>query len=265
VEDLPFGKVDIELIESYARYLKIDLRMSPNTVKINMKPFRTLVKRAFSRKLLRQDPFFDYRYEKSISKRRWVSQDELGRIMKAEITYPSVAFTRDMFVFACFTGISYADLNSLKHVDIHSQPDGSRMILIERQKTGVASCIPLLPAAQDILEKYRNSRFAGLGGKVFRMQTLSGMDRHLKYIAKSARIDKCLTFHMGRHTYATTVCLSNGIPIESLSRMLGHSSISTTQIYAEVTRMKINEDMTNLGKRIEGKYRLADNEFKQQK
>jgi len=264
VEDISFGKVDIELIESYARYLKIDLRMSPNTLKTNIKSFRTLVKRAFSRKLLRQDPFFDYRPEKTICKRRWISNDELGRIMQIDMKHASRNFTKDMFVFACFTGISYADLHNLKHVDIHQQPDGSRMILIERQKTGVVSCIPLLPIAQNILEKYRDSRFAGLDGKVFKMQTLSGMDKHLKYIAKAAGIDKCLTFHMGRHTYATTICLSNGVPIESLSRMLGHSSISTTQIYAEVTRMKINEDMTNLEKRIEGKYRLAENEVKQQ-
>jgi integrase len=124
--------------------------------------------------------------------------------------------------------------------------------------------IPLLPVPLAILEKHRDSQFAGWGGKVFRMQTLTGMDKHLKEIAKAARIEQRLTFHMGRHTFATTTCLTNGVPIESVSRMLGHRSIYTTQIYAEITLLKINEDMTNLEKRIEGKYQLAENEVKQQ-
>jgi integrase len=261
-EDIPFGKLDIELIESYVRYMKIDLRFSLNTVRINIKPLRTVAKRAVSRKLLRQDPFFDYVPDRIPHKRRWISQDELERIMKVEMGYPSLDFTKDMFVFACFTGISYVDLYNLKHNDIQKQEDGSFVIIIKRQKTGVVSCIPLLPVAQSILDKYRDSQFTGWGGKVFRMQTLTMMDKHLKTIAKAANIDKQLTYHMGRHTYSTTVCLSNGVPIETLSRMLGHSSIYTTQIYAEVTRIKINEDMTRLEKRIEGKYRLAEKESK---
>jgi integrase len=176
--------------------------------------------------------------------------------MKVEMGYPTWDFTKDMFVFACFSGISYVDLYNLKHSDIQQQEDGSRVIILKRQKTGVVSCIPLLPVAQSILDKYRDSQFTGWGGKVFRMQTLAMMDKHLKAIAKAAQIDKRLTYHMGRHTYSTTVCLSNGVPIETLSRMLGHSSIYTTQIYAEVTRIKINEDMAKLEKRIEGKYML---------
>jgi integrase len=263
--DIPFGKLDIELIESYIRYMKIDLRFSPNTVRINIKPLRTVAKRAVSRKLLRQDPFFDYVSERIEHKRRWISQYELERIMKVKMGYPSLDFTKDMFVFTCFTGISYVDLYNLKHSDIQRQEDGSLVIIIKRQKTGVVSCIPLLPVAKNILDRYRDSPFTGWGGKVFRMQTLTGMEKHLKAIARAAGIDKRLTYHMGRHTYSTTVCLSNGVPIETLSRMLGHSSIYTTQIYAEVTRIKINEDMTKLEKRIEGKYQLTENEVTQRK
>jgi integrase len=263
--DIPFCKLDIELIESYVRYMKVDLRFSPNTARINIKPLRTVAKRAVSRRLLRQDPFFDYIPERIEHKRRWISQDELERLMKVEMGYPTLDFTKDMFVFACFTGISYVDLYNLKHSDIQKEEDGSRVIIIKRQKTGVVSCIPLLPVAQSILDKYRDSQFTGWGGNVFRMQTLTMMDKHLKRIAKSAKIEKRLTYHMGRHTYSTTVCLSNGVPIETLSRMLGHSSIYTTQIYAEVTRIKINEDMTKLEKRIEGKYQLAGNEVAQRK
>ena len=261
VDDITFSKFDIELIESYVQYMKVDLRMSPNTARINIKPLRTVALRAVSRKLLLQDPFFDYRNEKIPTTRKWISIDELESIMKVDMGYSSWNFNKDMFIFACFTGISYADLYNLKHSNIHLQSDGNRMIIIQRQKTGVSSCIPLLPVANGILEKYRDSKFSGWGGKVFRMQTLTGINLQLKSIAKAANMDKRLTFHMGRHTYSTTICLSNGVPIESLSRMLGHSSISTTQIYAEVTRTKINEDMTNLEKRIEGKYQLAEEEI----
>jgi integrase len=185
--------------------------------------------------------------------------------MKVEMGYSTLDFTKDMFVLACFTGISYVDLYNLRHIDIQKQEDGNLVLILKRQKTGVVSYIPLLPVAQSILGKYRDSQFTGWGGKVFRMQTLTIMEKHLKEIAKAAKIDKRLTYHMARHTYSTTVCLSNGVPIETLSRMLGHSSIYTTQIYAEVTRIKINEDMTRLEKRIDGKYRLAENEVKQHK
>jgi len=257
VDDIPFGKMDLEMIEEFALYMKIDLRMLPNTVRVNMKPLRTLVKRAFHKRLLRQDPFFDYKPEKIIGKRRWISYDELARIMQVEMKNATWNFTKDMFVFACYTGISYADLYHLKHSDILEQEDGSRIIMFKRQKTNVASCIPVLPAVQAILDKHRDSQFTGWGGKLFRMQTLTIMEKHLKEIAKAAKVDKCLTFHMGRHTFATTVCLSQGVPIETVSRMLGHASIQTTQIYAEITRTKINEDMTKLENRIEGKYKLA--------
>jgi len=257
VDDIPFGKLDIEMIETYALYMKIDLRMSPSTVKINMKPLRTLVKRAFHKGFLRQNPFFDYRHDKITDRRKWISYDELERMMQVEMKHATCNFTKDMFVFACFTGISYADLYHLKHSDIHTLNDDSRIIVFQRLKTNVASCIPILSAAETILDRHRDSQFTGKDGKLFRMQTHATMEKHLKEIAKAANVDKCLTFHMGRQTFATTVCLSQGVPIETVSRMLGHSSIQTTQIYAKITRTKLNEDMTHLEKRIEGKYKLV--------
>ena len=257
LDDIPFSKLDLEMIETYVLFQKIDLRLSSSTIKVNMKPLRTLALRVFHRGTLRQDPFFDYKYEKILKKPKWISNDELERMMQVEMKLASCNFTKEMFVFACYTGISYADLYHLKHSDIHDLDDGSRMITFKRKKTNATSCIPILPAAQAILDKHRETKFAGRDGKVFKMQTLANMEGHLKKIAKAAKVDKCLTFHMGRHTFATTVCLSQGVPIETVSRMLGHTSIKTTQIYAEITRTKLNEDMTHLEKRIDGKYKLA--------
>lgn len=116
---------------------------------------------------------------------------------------------------------------------------------------------PLLDIPLRLFEKYQNTAFAGLDGKALRLCIIESTDIQLKKIAKAANIDKCLTYHMARHSYAT-LCLSMGVPIETISQTLGHRSISTTQIYAEVTRTKINEDMTNLAERIEGKYELAE-------
>jgi site-specific recombinase XerD len=208
--------------------------------------------------LIRQYPFADYTHEREIIKRRYLSGDELERLMKTDFIRKSANYIRDMFLFATFTGLSYSDLRNLQHNHLQQQEDGSKWIVLNRKKTGVASCIPLLDIPLQIFEKYKNTKFAGGNGSVFKVQTKENFNLQLKRIAKTAGIDKRLTFHTARHTFATSVCLTNGIPIESLSQMMGHLSIKTTQIYAHVTRTKHNEDMTNLEKRIDGKYRLPE-------
>ena len=258
LSDLPFGKIDTPFVESYFHYLKIDLKMTPRTVKTNMNPFRQVVVRACNKGVLRQNPFFDFVPERVIPKRPWLSNDEIQRMMQAKLKLATWRFTRDMFIFSTFTGISIIDLRNLKHSNIQEMEDGSQWIILDRQKTGTTSYIPLLDIPKRILERYRNTKFAGTGGKVFKLQHHVSMNWQLKRIAKAADIDKRLTFHMSRFSFATTVCLTQGVPIESLSQMMGHLSIKTTQIYAEVTRTKINEDMTNLAERIEGKYELAE-------
>lgn len=258
LSDLPFGKIDTPFVESYFHYLKIDLKMTPRTVKTNMNPFRQVVVRACNKGVLHQNPFFDFVPERVIPKRPWLSNDEIQRMMQAKLKLATWRFTRDMFIFSTFTGITIIDLRNLKHSNIQEMEDGSQWIILDRQKTGITSYIPLLDIPKRILERYRNTEFAGTGGKVFKFQTHVNMNWQLKRIAKAADIDKRLTFHMSRFTFATTVCLTQGVPIESLSQMMGHLSIKTTQIYAEVTRTKINEDMTNLAERIEGKYELAE-------
>ena len=256
--DIPFGKIDTPFVEAYFHYLKIDLKMTARSVKTNMNPFRQAVVRACNKGVLRQNPFFDFVPERVIPKRPWLSNDEIQRIMQAKLKIATWRFTRDMFIFSTFTGIAIIDLRNLKHSNIQEMEDGSQWIILDRQKTGTTSYIPLLDIPKQILERYRDTEFAGTDGKVFTLQTHVNMNWQLKRIAKAADIDKRLTFHMSRFSFATTVCLTQGVPIESLSQMMGHLSIKTTQIYAEVTRTKINEDMTNLAKAIEGKYDLSN-------
>ena len=254
--DIPFAAVNIALVEDYAYYLKVDLKMAAWSVHSFLTPFRTTVKRAFNKGLLRQDPFFDYTQEKIINKRRYLSGKELEQLMKAGLKKASANFIRDIFLFSTFTGLSYSDLKNLQFNHLQYQEDGSKWLVFKRKKTGTPTYIPMLDVPLQIIDRYANTKFAGTEGRIFKVKTLVNMNLQLKKIAKSAGIDKTLTFHMSRHSFATSICLTNGIPIESLSQMMGHLSIKTTQIYAKVTRTKLNEDMTNLEKRIEGKYQL---------
>ena len=256
--DIPFSKVDAAMVEEYAYYLKIDARLSPRTARATMKPFRTVVKRAFSKGMMRNDPFFDYIPERIISNPRCLSHEEIERLMKVDTGSAAINFVRDIFLFAVFTGISYIDLKNLRYTDIQQQKDGKPWIILNRQKTGTGSYIPLLDIPQQIIDKYKNTKFSGDDGKIFKVRSSASVNGNLHTLAKAAGIDKRLTYHQGRHSFASEICLSQGVPIETVSRMMGHLSIKTTQIYAEVSRTKINEDMTKLAKRIKGKYVFAE-------
>ncbi|KAA6314079.1 Tyrosine recombinase XerC [termite gut metagenome] len=170
--DIPLGQVDFAFIEAYAYYLKIDLQMASRTVNTNMKPFRTTIKRALNKGFIPQDPFFDYRPEKITVKRRWLSMDEIEHLMRVQMKRATANFVRDMFLFSTFTGIAYADLRNLRQDTIQRQADGSLWIVLNRQKTGTSSCIPLLDIPIRILEKYKNTAFAGENGIVFKLRTL---------------------------------------------------------------------------------------------
>ena len=172
----------------------------------------------------------------------------------------SIIYLLTLIACCRFTGLAYVDLKNLRHDNIVRKEDGKQWIVLNRQKTGSTSYIPLLDIPLRLIEKYWDTAFAGFTGKVFRLCTIENADIQLKKIAKAANIDKLLTYHMARHSYAT-LCLSMGVPIETISQTLGHRSISTTQIYADITRTKINEDMTNLAERIEGRYELSKFNF----
>jgi integrase len=258
VEDVFFPQVDFSFVEAYDYYLKIDREMTPRTVENYIVPFRRIIRRAINKGMVRQDPFFNYVPTRVRPKRRWLSNEEIERIMKTPIANQSRNFARDMFILSCFTGLSYIDVRNLRESNIQEMEDGSQWIIINRQKTGTASYIPLLDIPMRIIKKYRGT---GKDGKLFNVMNNSYINRHLKDIAKAAGIDKHVSYHEARHSFSTSVCLSQGVPIETLSQMLGHLSIKTTQIYAEVTRTKINEDMTKLAQHIEGKYELADDKI----
>jgi integrase len=253
MEDIPFSRLGYSFIEDYDLYLKTERRMTKGSVLQHIIFLRKMVKRAMNRGVISRNPFFGYVPDQPQTVRKWLSGGELEKIMTTPIAHPGVAFVRDMFVFGCFTGLSYIDMKNLRKEQIVTDTVGNRWIDLKRQKTGTGSMIPLLDIPKEIIKKYKGT---GEGDKVFKMLCMNMVCKYTKWMAKCYGLDKRLTFHMSRHTFATSICLSQGIPIETLSRMMGHRNIRTTQIYAEVTGAKIEEDMKKLSQRIENEYQL---------
>jgi len=175
----------------------------------------------------------------------FLTEKEVQLLQEAELK-PHLAIVRDLFIFAVYTGLAYADIARLRIDNITIGIDRSQWLNIHRQKTKVRCPIPLLQPAEDIIARYQSYHENKPSANVFPVPKNQVVNRYLKQIALEAGIDKNITFHMARHTFATTVTLSHNIPIETVSKMLGHTSLSTTQIYAKVVDNKISEDMAAL-------------------
>lgn len=177
--------------------------------------------------------------------------------MVTPLDHPCRYLTRDMFLFSVFTGLAYRDICNLTAKNIVRASDGVLWIETTRQKTGTPCEIPLMEIPLQILDKYK-----GLAPdeKLLPMLSCGKLNKNLKVIAKLCNIDRRLIFHAGRHTYASEICLSQGVPIETVSRMLGHRDLRSTQIYAKISNNKISEDTDKLEERIKDKFRLVGTE-----
>ena len=157
---------------------------------------------------------------------------------------------RDIFLFSCFTGLAYIDVKNLTVENISKGIDGSDWIFTHRQKTEAASKIPILPVTATIIDKYSNTEACLIQKKLLPIFSNQKMNAYLKEVATLCEINKELTFHMARHTFATTITLTNGVPIETVSKMLGHKTLRTTQHYAKVLDRKVSEDMNILKEKL---------------
>ena len=179
------------------------------------------------------------------------SQMNCKRLKRPNLKLERLEFTKDIFIFSCYTGLAYIDVIQLTPEEIHLGTDGNHWIISSRQKTGSPLRIPILPKAWVIMDRYKNYPRSKYNGTIFPVISNQKLNSYLKEVADLCNITKNLTFHLARHTFATTVTLSNGVPIETVSKMLGHTSIKTTQIYARIVDAKISEDMGNLRSRLE--------------
>ena len=203
--------------------------------------------------ILSADPFYEYKPVYPKPKQKYLTLAELERIIHTSLTGATLNLTKDMFLFSCFTGLAYIDMYNLTDENIVRAADGILWIRTNRQKTGVSSHVPLLEIPAQIIAKYRGTTSTG---KLLPVPGNSTLNKYLKLIAGQCKIERNLIFHAGRHTYASTITLSQGVPIESVSSMLGHKNLSTTNIYAKITDEKIDEDIATLELRLEGKYTL---------
>lgn len=246
-EDIAYSELSYRFIEGLDFYLKRERDLSLATIQIVVIFLRKLINIGQQRRYIRVDPFVDFKPELPQRTRRYLTTEELQRILTTPIKDKQFERARQLFIFCVFTGLARVDMQRLKPKHIIRYTDGTAEIRIKRQKTDVEAIVPLLPIAEQILSLF----IEGKGGDelIFPNLTVRKASFACVNIGQICRIDKGLTFHMARHTFATTICLSNGIAMETLSKMLGHSSIDTTQIYGKITDHKIQADMTALTER----------------
>jgi len=234
-------------MDAFVYYFRINRKLNLPLVKTKVVMLRKTVLKALRRNLIDNLPFGNFHLEKTEVQDRSLSADELDKLITTPLKSRTQRFIRDMFVFSTFTGLSFADLNKLTWKDIVAEDDGSRWISTCRQKTKTAFNVKLLSIPVQIMERYNESAY---NERIFPIMNLGYMNIGLKRIASNCKIDRTLTFHMSRHTFASQICISQDVPIESVSRMLGHMDIRTTQRYARISNEKIINDMKRLSNKI---------------
>lgn len=217
-----------------------------NTIMKHIQRLRKMVRMAFHMEWIDKDPFVRFKPRIITKEREFLNQAELDSIENLSCSIQRLTNVKDLFIFSCYTGISYGDIMLLTNENIVTGEDGNAWIITTRRKTGTPVKVPLLPQASEILIKYSNDRRTGISNTLLPVLSNQKTNTYLKEIAYLCQIKKHLTFHMARHTFATTVTLSNGVPLETVSKLLGHRKFTTTQIYARVIEKKVSEDMNEL-------------------
>jgi integrase len=248
--DVPLTDLDHQFITGYEFFLKSVRNVEHNTAMGIIKKLKKIVRICVANDWMEKDPFMNYKVKIRDTNRPFLLQDELDKIIALKFTAERLANVRDIFVFCCYTGLAYADVQKLKRVDIVIGHDGEKWIHTERVKTETATRVPLLPQAMKIMDAYKDHPQCVNQGKLLPVLSNAKMNEYLKEIADRCEINKKMTFHTARHTFATTVTLTNGVPIETVSKMLGHKTLRTTQQYAKILDQKVSEDMKALKEKL---------------
>ena len=245
-EALQLTEVNHKFITAFEFYLKTKAKCQHNSAMKHVKALKKIILIAIANDYIRKDPFSNYKITVKKSERDCLTQKEIDALIEKDFNIERVEVVRDLFVFQCYTGLSYRDLEKLSKNHIQIGIDGYKWIILNRTKTGSECRIPILPPAEKILKKYKNNTCHQIRETLLPVPSNQKMNAYLKEVADLCGIDKKLHTHLARHTYATTVTLSNGVPMETVSKLLGHKKITTTQIYAKVLDSKISQDMAFL-------------------
>lgn len=247
VNDISVKEVDHKFISGYEYYLKTVRNCAHNTAIKYITNFKKIIRIAYANDWISKDPFLNWKARLKVVDREFLTKEEIQTMISKEFKIQRLDQVKDIFIFCCYTGLAYADVKKLEESDLVIGIDGERWIKTRRSKTDTRSNIPLLPTALAILEKYSNHNDSE---KLLPVLSNQKMNAYLKEIADLCGIEKNLTFHLARHTFATTVTLTNGVPIESVSKMLGHKSLRTTQHYAKILDRKVSDDMAVLKEKL---------------
>lgn len=250
VNDIDVKKLNYEFISNYEFYLKSERKCDHNTTVKYLSNFKKIVHICIKNGWLTSDPFVGFKMTKREIERPFLVQEELDSIIEKKFSIERLKQVRDIFIFCCYTGLAYADVQKLSRDEITTGIDGEKWIWTSRQKTDTATRIPLLPQALEIINRYKDEPSCLNKGRLLPVLSNQKMNGYLKEIADACGITKKMTFHTARHTFATTVTLSNGVPIETVSKMLGHRNLKTTQHYAKILDIKVGADMRVLRERL---------------
>jgi site-specific recombinase XerD len=250
-EDMDIHALDYEFISSYSFWLKTVQNCSHNTTMKYLANFKKIVLICLKNGWLDRDPFIRFKMAKKEVHRVYLTSEEIAIVEAKRFPTERLRHVRDIFLFSCYTGLAYIDVKRLTRSQIVIGIDGEKWIFTNRQKTDTPTRLPLLPKALKLVEKYKDHPLCEDGSHVLPVLSNQKMNSYLKEIVDVCGIDKPLTFHIARHTFATTITLGNGVPIETVSKMLGHKSIKQTQHYAKILDTKISFDMKALREKLQ--------------
>ena len=239
-EDLYLRELNLNFIQSFHTFLRIDKGMAQNSSTKHLKLLKKIINLAVANSYMTTNPFITYKIEREPVEIDFLDEEELRKIINFDTPLPRLERTKDMFLFGCFTGLSYIDIKTLAPEHFEKDNAGRIWIKKRRVKTGVLSRIPLLPIAKLILDKYKGEE------KLLPIQDPADINKYLKDIAILCDIKKRITFHTSRHTFASTVTLANNISLEVVSKMLGHTNTRMTNHYAKLIDKCIGEQMDKL-------------------
>ncbi len=251
-DDLEITKINHEFISNFEFFLKNNNECSHNTTMKYLSNFKKITRIAINNDWLVRDPFANHKLSWKKVDRDFLSEKELKNLANKKISIHRLEMVKDCFLFACYTGLAHSDLSRLKKENLIIGLDNKPWISVKRKKTNIQSNIPLLPSAQKIIEKYKDHPIVQEKGVLLPVNSNQKMNAYLKEIADICGINKSLTSHVARHTFATTITLNNDVPIETVSKMLGHSSLEMTKIYARLLDKKVSKDMENIAIKYSG-------------
>lgn len=259
LRDIYLKQLNYEFVSDFENFLrnyrnsKKQLMLSNNGVMKHLERFKKMVNLAVKLEWMHKNPFNQFQLKYHKYDRAYLTERELELLEGTEFKSERLQRVKDCFVFSCYTGLSYVDVKELTEDNIVKGIDNNYWIYTKREKTDERVKVPLLPKAMEIIGKYRGMKEKDFMDGLLPLSSNQKTNTYLKEITKSCGINKNITFHVARHTFATTVMLSNGVPIETVSKLLGHSKLTTTQLYARVVETKIGEDIGNLLERFREK------------